>query len=145
MIKPVLSISGFKDLDADFKLLSDVEQRQVSKKAVKAGAIVFRDAIKANAAVDSGTLKRSISVDMAKGPIISAGVKFKQVRVRKKLKGEGVVSKKILPFYWWMLENGTSKMPAKPFVRPGFDENIKKAEDAAFSQFLADIDRIFLK
>jgi len=28
------------------------------------------------------------------------------------------------PFYWWYLEFGTSKMPARPFLRPGF-ENTK--------------------
>lgn len=28
------------------------------------------------------------------------------------------------PFYWWYLEFGTSKMPARPFMRPAF-ENTK--------------------
>jgi HK97 gp10 family phage protein len=142
MIKPTLSITGFKALEADFKLLSKTEQRKVSKKAVRAGAVVFRDAIRASAPVRTGRLRRSISVDTARSSL-TAGVKFKKIRVTKKSK-KGK-HKNILPFYWWMIENGTSKMSARPFVRPAFDANVKKAEDAAFEQFLKDIDEIFLK
>jgi HK97 gp10 family phage protein len=142
MIKPTLSIAGFKALEADFKLLSKTEQRKVSKKAVRAGAVVFRDAIRASAPVRTGRLRRSISVDTARSSL-TAGVKFKKIRVTKKSK-KGK-HKNILPFYWWMIENGTSKMSARPFVRPAFDANVKKAEDAAFEQFLKDIDEIFLK
>lgn len=141
MIRPTLSIAGFKELEADFKLLSNAEQRKVSKKAVRAGAVVFRDAVRANAPVDSGVLKRSISVDTVRGSAI-AGVKFKKVLVKKKgKKGKH----KSTPYYWYFLENGTSKMSAQPFVRPAFDANVKNAEDAAFNQFLKDIDGIFSK
>lgn len=142
MIKPTLAITGFKGLEDDFTLLSKAEQRKVSKKAVRAGAVVFRDAIRASAPVRTGRLRRSISVDTARGSL-TAGVKFKKIRVTKKSK-KGK-SKKTLPFYWWMIENGTSKMSARPFVRPAFDANIKKAEDAAFEQYLKDIDEIFSK
>jgi HK97 gp10 family phage protein len=142
MIKPTLTITGFKGFDDDFKLLSKAEQRKVSKKAVRAGAVVFRDAIRASAPVRTGRLKKSVSVDTAKGSL-TAGVKFKKVRViRKSKKGK---TKQALPFYWWMIENGTSKMSAKPFVRPAFDANVKKAEEAAFEQYLKDIDEIFSK
>lgn len=141
MIRPMIAFAGFKELDADFKLLSNAEQRKVSKKAVRAGAVVFRDAVRANAPVRSGVLKRSISVDTVKGSP-TAGVKFKKVIVKKKgKKGKH----KSTPFYWYFLENGTSKMSAQPFVRPAFDANVKNAEDAAFNQFLKDIDGIFLK
>lgn len=142
MIKPTLSFKGFQSLDADLKLLSAAEQRKVSRRAVRAGAVVFRDAIRASAPVRTGRLKKSISVDTARGSL-TAGVKFKKIRVTKKSK-KGK-HKNILPFYWWMIENGTSKMSARPFVRPAFDANVKKAEDAAFEQFLKDIDEIFLK
>lgn len=142
MIKLTLSIAGCKELEADFKLLSKSEQRKVSKKAVRAGAVVFRDAIRASAPVRTGRLKKSVSVDTARGSL-TAGVKFKKIRVTKKSK-KGK-SKKTLPFYWWMIENGTSKMSARPFVRPAFDANVKKAEDAAFEQYLKDIDEIFSK
>ena len=140
MIKPIIAFTGFKDLDADFKLLSKSEQRKVSKKAVKAGAVVFRDAVRAKVPVRSGLLKRSISVDTVRG-LATAGVKFKKVLVKKKgKKGKH----KSTSFYWYFLEHGTSKMSAQPFVRPAFDANVKKAEDAAFNQFLKDIDEIFL-
>ena len=142
MIKPTLSFKGFQSLDADFKLLSAAEQRKVSRKAVRAGAVVFRDAVRASAPIRTGRLKKSVSVDTARGSL-TAGVKFKKVRViRKSKKGK---SQQTLPFYWWMIENGTSKMSARPFVRPAFDANVKKAEDAAFQQYLKDIDEIFLK
>lgn len=144
MIKPTLAITGFKELEDDFTLLSKAEQRKVSKKAVRAGAVVFRDAIRASAPVRTGRLKKSVSVDTdtARGSL-TAGVKFKKVRViRKSKKGK---TKQTLPFYWWMIENGTSKMSARPFVRPAFDANVKKAEDAAFEQYLKDLDEIFSK
>lgn len=141
MIRPMIAFAGFKGLDADFKLLSQAEQRKVSRKAVRAGAVVFRDAVRANAPVRSGLLKRSISVDTVRGSA-TAGVKFKKVLVKKKgKKGKH----KSVPFYWYFLEHGTSNMPAQPFVRPAFDANIKQAEEAAFNQYLNDIDRIFSK
>lgn len=141
MIKPIIAFTGFKELDDDFKLLSNAEKRQVSRKAVRAGAVVFRDAVRAKVPVRSGVLKRSISVDTVRGSA-TAGVKFKKVLVKKKgKKGKH----KSTPFYWYFLEHGTSKMSAQPFVRPAFDANVKKAEDVAFNQFLKDIDEIFLK
>ena len=141
MIRPTVTFAGFKELDADFKLLSNAEKRQVSRKAVRAGAVVFRDAVRANAPVRSGVLKRSISVDTVRGSA-TAGVKFKKVLVKKKgKKGRH----KSMPFYWYFLEHGTSNMPAQPFVRPAFDASVKQAEEAAFNQYLNDIDRIFSK
>lgn len=141
MIRPTVTFAGFKELDADFQLLSKAEQRKVSRKAVRAGAVVFRDAVRANAPVRSGVLKRSISVDTVRGSA-TAGVKFKKVLAKKKgKKGRH----KSVPFYWYFLEHGTSNMPAKPFVRPAFDASIKQAEEAAFNQYLTDIDGIFSK
>ena len=141
MIRPMIAFAGFKELDDDFKLLSNAEQRKVSRKAVRAGAVVFRDAVRANAPVRSGLLKRSVSVDTVRGSA-TAGVKFKKVLVKKKgKKGRH----KSMPFYWYFLEHGTSNMPAKPFVRPAFDASVKQAEEAAFNQYLNDIDRIFSK
>lgn len=138
MIKPKLSFKGFQSLDADFKLLSNAEQRKVSRKAVRVGAGVFRDAVRASAPIRTGRLKKSVSVDTVRGSL-TAGVRFKKVRVKR---GKG---KKTTPFYWSFVENGTSKMSARPFVRPAFDANVKKAENAAFEQYLKDIDEIFSK
>lgn len=141
MIRPMIAFAGFKELDDDFKLLSNAEKRKVSKKAVRAGAVVFRDAVRANAPVRSGLLKRSISVDTVRGSA-TAGVKFKKVLAKKKgKKGRH----KSMPYYWYFLENGTSNMPAQPFVRPAFDASVQQAEEAAFNQYLKDIDGIFSK
>lgn len=145
-MKCSLSMSGFKDLENDFKLLSDVEQRQVSKKAVRAASVVFRDAVKESTPIRTGKLKRAVSVAAIKGKEAIAGVTFKKVRVIRKLKhGEGSVVKRWTPFWWWFLENGSSNMAPKPFVRPAFDQNIDKAEKAGFAQYEQDINRIFAK
>lgn len=140
MIKPALTIAGFSELESDFILLSKSEQRKLSKKAARAGAVVFRDAVRATAPIRTGRLQKSVSVATSRGAV--AGVKFKKIRA---FKNSGGKNKQTLPFYWWMIENGTSKMPARPFVRPAFDANVKKAEEAAFQQYLRDIDEIFLK
>lgn len=31
------------------------------------------------------------------------------------------------PYYWYFIEHGTSKMPATPFLRPAFDNNVEEA------------------
>lgn len=40
-------------------------------------------------------------------------------------------------WYWWFVENGTSKMPARPFLRPAFDS--KKEE--AVKRFVEVVDK----
>jgi HK97 gp10 family phage protein len=40
-------------------------------------------------------------------------------------------------YYWWFLENGTSKMPAQPYLRPAFD--MKK--DEALQVFTQELDK----
>lgn len=107
MIRPMIAFAGFKELDADFKLLSNVEQRKVSRKAVRAGAVVFRDAVRASAPVRSGVLKRSISVDTVKGSP-TAGVKFKKVLVKKKVKKVSIGQLLITGIFWRM---GRQKCP----------------------------------
>lgn len=133
MIKQRLSISGLDSLVDDFNLLSKIEQKKVAQKATRAGAIVFRDAIRQNAPIRSGKMRRSISVDTARNAnAATSGVTFKKIRG-------------FYPFYWWIIEKGSSKMAANPFVRGSFDANIEAAEKAAGETYIIAIDEILLK
>jgi HK97 gp10 family phage protein len=42
--------------------------------------------------------------------------------------------------YGWMVENGTSRTPASPFLRPAFDATQKLALDVASDEFMKRID-----
>lgn len=133
MIKTSLEINGLNSLIDDFNLLSRIEQKKVAQKAVRAGAIVFRDVIRQNAPVRSGRLRKSISVDTARNAdAVTAGVTFKKVRG-------------FYPFYWWILERGSSKLAPNPFVRQAFDANVEAAEKAAASAYIIAIDEILQK
>jgi HK97 gp10 family phage protein len=51
------------------------------------------------------------------------------------LKGKLAINVVVKPFYSRFLEFGTSKMSAKPFMRPAFDESLPQME-AAFAEAL---------
>lgn len=130
-------MKGFDELNHDFKLLSEIEKKQVTKKAILASARVFRDAVKQTAPVKTGALKKSVSVASVKAPEPTAGVIFKSVRSGKK---SGKT--RITPFYWRFFEFGTSKMNAKPFIRPAFDANVEKATQAGFDTYQDEIEKV---
>lgn len=80
--------------------------------AIMAGAAVIEKAAKAKAPVKFGRLRRSITAE-----IKSKSYTFVTVRVGPGKEG----------FYGRFVELGTKKMPAKPFLRPAFDENVQEA------------------
>lgn len=44
-------------------------------------------------------------------------------------------------WYWWFVENGTSKMPAQPYLRPAFDAK----KDEVVRVFAAELDKAISK
>jgi len=48
------------------------------------------------------------------------------------------------PFYWRFLELGTSKMNAKPFIRPTWDRSLPDIEGAVRSKLAQAIDQALL-
>lgn len=140
MFKQNIIISGIDSLESDINLLSNIERKKVTNRAVRAGAKVFRDAIKKNVPVKKGLLKKSVSVDTVRGNPFIAGVKFKKIK-RKSGNGIAILS----PFYWYFLEYGTSKMNAKPFIRTAFESELNKAVKAVFDCYLDEINKVFAK
>lgn len=46
------------------------------------------------------------------------------------------------PFWWRFLEFGTSKMAARPFMRPALETNVDKATDAIVTELRRQLDEV---
>lgn len=107
-------MEGWEELERKLQSLGDRMQSQdVLEEALMAGAEVVREAIAAAAPRRTGILSSDIHVSR-KGRI-----KY-SVRIGPGLQG----------FYGRFLEHGTSKMPAKPFMRPAFEASNDAAQEA---------------
>jgi bacteriophage protein of unknown function (DUF646) len=127
------------------KALSELGRKVSNKIAVKAmreGGKIVQEQARQNAPVISqstpyrraGTLKKAIksSTKVLKNGKIGTVVRVKtlttkQIETFKVRSGKkGALNPKD-PYYWRFLEFGTSKMPAKPFMRPAFEQTKEKA------------------
>jgi len=120
------------------------------RQALAAVAKIVRDDARSRVAVDTGQLRENIIMYRDREPERIGANEHYQVGVRKlKLKpkikrflrrarrNEGVqIRVKEAVFYWRFLEFGTSKMAAKPFLRPAFEAN-KHLMSTVFTQILS--------
>jgi HK97 gp10 family phage protein len=107
-----VEILGLKELDTALQELAWPAARRALRNGMRAGANVIRDEARAKAPVDTGLLKR-------------------QIRTRERSEDEGnmrfAVEITRSAFYGRFLEYGTSKLAARPFLRPAAET---KTEDA---------------
>jgi len=115
-----VTVTGMKDLQKALKQFPKNVQKNICVGATRAVASEIAKDAKQHAPVRSGDLKRSIKVVKRKTRdeskirfSIGAGGKIKW-----KVKGE---QNSAIPYYAHMVEFGTSKMAAQPFMRPAFE------------------------
>lgn len=107
--------SEIKGLEEVLKKLYELPtklEKKVLRSAVRKGAVMIRDKARGYAPTDTGNLKKSIVVMNKR---IDGKIALKVGVLKRKSKN----SKD--PFYARFVEFGTSKMVAKPFMRPAFD------------------------
>lgn len=137
-----IKLQGFAELQKKLQEFGPRVEKNGMRAAARAAATVFRDAIRNSAPVRTGTLKANIVTNSRRsdGPFmvrygarIRSGKKLKYAntaanrrarRVGKKYQIEGPA------FYGRFLEFGTSKMSARPFMRPAFGPNVDRALNA---------------
>jgi len=144
-----VTIQGLDVFAQALKILPANVARRVLRGAVASGGKVIRDEAKAKAPVFTGkvsqghpppgTLRRAIALgrsNRSSGP----GKEVYHVFVRNAAtssKGRKVaVGGKFDAYYWRFVEFGTSKMAARPFMRPAFE--VKKDEAiGAITEYIA--------
>mgnify|MGYP000843958071 FL=1 len=144
-------IAGLDTFAQALKLLPNNISRRVLRGAVAAAGKVIRDEAKARAPVHSGpvakghpppgTLKRAIALGRS-NRLSKPGKEVFHVFVRNSAvagsKGKKVIAGgKFDAYYWRYIEFGTSKMAARPFLRPAFEAK-KEAAIEALTQYIAE-------
>lgn len=122
-----VDIAGLGALAEDFARLKRGAQKRVLRQATMAGARVASKEIKSAAPVDEGDLKRGIR------PAAKRGTTDGQASAGVRVSGAG-------SRHWHFSELGTSKEPARPWIRPTWDSNEDEIEAAVRDRLAKAID-----
>jgi HK97 gp10 family phage protein len=135
-----IKVEGLQELERQLLAFGPRVARNGLRAANFAGAKVFREAARKSAPVRKGLLKASIEAFRRRAPNNQAKHSVGVKGVRKKYanttanRRKGRVGRKYQAdgpaFYGRFLEFGTSKMAARPFLRPAFENNTQTAIDA---------------
>lgn len=154
MVKNGAEIQGVDELLKNFRALHDDLKMKAASAAVAGGARLVANEAKKNAQSQglelSGALLENIAIKREKtgrdkiqynvgvrhGSKSKNARKIVQYRYTRK-----VVTYENDPFYWWFHEFGTSKMPARPFMRPAFEANVEKIKQTMANRLRSSIER----
>lgn len=138
-------VDGLKELQKAMQSLGRKTSNRIAVKAMRKGGAIVRDKARALAPVlkesvphrRAGILRKSIQSRTKVGKngrtdayVWVKGISTKQVLKFKKKSGKSSAYNPRDPFYWRYLEFGTSKMPARPFMRPAFQQSKEQAAQA---------------
>ena len=130
------------DIEGALDKLSDAVGEKTLRSVGFAGAAVFRDEVALQAPKDTGFLSEQVGVirdtDKSDGKIVQTYLvkvrtsksKYANTKhnVRKDRAGKTYATTNA--FYWRFFEYGTSKMAARPFIRPAFEAKKSEAMQA---------------
>lgn len=147
-------VEGLKELQKAMQNLGRKTANKIAVKAMRKGGVIVRDKARQNAPVLTanspyrrpGTLRKAISTrtKIGKNGQTNTYVWVKGLSTKQVLKFKGKTGKvgaynQKDPFYWRFVEFGTSKMAAKPFMRPAFEQSKEKAASEVIKSLRDDI------
>ena len=153
-------IKGLDEIKKKLDALPDKIGRNAMKRALRKGANVIRDTARANAKqLDDPDTSESIAKNIAVqsgnrrrerqegGPVMRVGVMGGARDMGKygEFKGAGKGNPGGDTFYWRFLEFGTSKMAARPFMRPAMATAGVAALDATVAAMQSETDKELAK
>lgn len=139
-----VQIKGLRELGERMRSLSADMAGKVARQATAAGAGVARKNIKARAPVDTGNLQAAVVMKRVRDTNLTEEyvVAVRKGKTRDAKAGKAGTGRKGKDaFYAGFNEFGTVKMPAQPFVRPGFEESVKPAADAIAKRLKQRLDK----
>lgn len=157
------TIQGLDEVLKKMRAMGPALSGKGAKTAMRKAANVVRDAAKANAAQldDPNTPNRiadNVAIQFASRTFKRTGDVMFRVGVRggarqyantRENRGKQRVGKAYSTggstFYWRFLEFGTSKMGARPFMRPALEQNVDKATNVAVVELNKSLDRLAKK
>ena len=144
MPKVMITLEGAEKLERALAVMEAKVAKKITKKAMRAGAKVILRAAKARAPVDTGQMKKALTVRAArqrKRGEASFNLSFDTkkypdlVTTSETFQGVGQARGSKRFFYPAIVEYGTSTQPAKPFMRPVFDSQKAAALRVIMGQF----------
>ena len=136
------STEGFAELAKRMRELPDLLARKSLRGAVNAGASVIKKEAQLRAPKLTGALAKNFYQKQIREAstvlsqtfyvgVRSGLARYAKNKANKKAGRAGKVYKDSgATFYWKFVEFGTSKMPARPFLRPAFESRKNEAVDA---------------
>lgn len=154
-MQTTIRIEGAREIHAAMMELPKRLDRPLLNKSLIVGARLIRDEAKRRVPLLKVPDARRIRGALARA-IVAGAVKPEQhtasvwVRVRKPTKrqiaafkrktGRGGADNPLDAFYWMFVEFGTSKMTARPFMRPAFESRKVAAVNAAIADLRPRVD-----
>jgi HK97 gp10 family phage protein len=131
----VAVVHGLEELKANLRTLSSRVGGEITTRALIAGGKVFQADAKRRAPVLKAPVPARQRGALRAG-IVSYPIRWNHVKVRVRsksyifMKNDKRAHHAGNPNYWWLVEFGTSKMSARPFMRPAFESQKQAALDA---------------
>lgn len=132
-----LTVTGLAELSKKLKEMPVKLARNGLRAAVNAGAEVIRKDAASRVPVDTRRLKKAIY----KKQIREKSNNVQQTFFVGARNGKKYRKADKDAYYWRFLEFGTSKLPARPFLRPAFDTKKSEAVDAMARKLKERIDK----
>ncbi|PVZ89981.1 hypothetical protein C9426_00955 [Serratia sp. S1B] len=136
------------------KLAKPSVARRIARKAGREGMKLVRDAAKLNAkSIDDPVTREKIWKNIT---IQTAKSSSNEVKIRVGIRGGAAQNKYTdktalaglpggITTYWRFIEFGTSEMPAQPFMRPAFANNIDAVSNKFAQVFNVELDKELAK
>lgn len=119
----------FKKVSAELDKITQAAEKSV-RPAAQEGAQVFYDRMKSNVPVKTGKLKSAVYQVYSQENSDNSRATY-----------HISVNKKKAP-HWHLIENGTSRMAARPFIRPTYTAVAKAAMRATRTRMLSEVKKV---